>query len=476
MLGYWAIFKEVIMPFIPHTDEDVKQMLVAIGVAEIDDLFDEVPANLTIDSLKNVPTGINEMQASVLFKEFGSLNQQVSCFLGAGAYEHHIPAAVWDLTSRGEFMTAYTPYQAEASQGGLQLIYEFQTMMASLTGMDISNASMYEGATALSEAVLMAIRSNRRNKARKVLLATTVNSNYRQVLDLIAAKQNIQFIELAYCQKQGTTLLSDLEKYQDEDIAAVVVQQPNFFGCLEDVDHITDWAHQKQALVVASVNPTSLALLKAPGKWGEQGADIVTGEGQPLGVPLASGGPYFGFMCCKQALVRQMPGRIVGRTVDSDGKQGFTLTLQAREQHIRRAKATSNICTNQGLLVTAATIYMSIIGPQGLKKVAIQSHQNLEYLKQKLAALDDIELVFNASNFHEAVIRLPIAAEKVVEKMLQHGILAGLPLHQDYSELKNSLLVCVTETKTQQDMDNYVACLQLSLNQIKKTSKKAAKV
>ena len=361
------------MPFIPHTEEDVKSMLAAIGVESIENLFDEIPAELRAEGLTKVPEGVSEMEISRIMHEHAEKDSRALCFAGAGAYEHHIPAAVWEITTRGEFYSAYTPYQAEASQGTLQLLYEYQTMMASLTGMDISNASLYDGASALAEAVLMAIRANRKSKSKRILMPRTVNPKYRQVAHNICKGQGITFEELDFDMEGGHIRLDSLPK-DPGDFAALVIPQPNYFGVLEDIDALTDWAHEHKALVIAVVNPTSLALLKAPGTWGEIGADVTCGEGQPLGAPLSSGGPYFGFMACREKYVRQMPGRIIGRTVDLDGKEGFTLTLQAREQHIRRSKATSNICTNQGLLVTAATIYMALVGPDGLTKVAHASH------------------------------------------------------------------------------------------------------
>ncbi|MCP5092350.1 MAG: aminomethyl-transferring glycine dehydrogenase subunit GcvPA, partial [Gammaproteobacteria bacterium] len=340
------------MPFIPHTEKDTREMLAAIGADSIEDLFDEIPKNLRIDHLHEVPEAHNEMEVSRLMRDRAAMDGSPLCFIGAGAYEHHIPTAVWDIATRGEFYSAYTPYQAEASQGTLQVIYEYQTMITRLTGLDVSNASLYDGASALAEAALMAVRSNRRVKTGRVLLAPGVNPVYEQVASAIAGAQGLTFERLPTDAASGNVAFEQLEDGQEP--VAVVVQQPSFPGTLDDVDRLADWAHAQGALVIGVVNPMSLALLKAPGNWGEEGADIAIGEGQPFGVPLSSGGPYFGFMTCKQKHVRQMPGRIVGRTTDLDGNPGFTLTLQAREQHIRRSKATSNICTNQGLMVTAA--------------------------------------------------------------------------------------------------------------------------
>ena len=400
------------MAFIPHTDQDVTDMLAAIGVPNIEQLFDEIPQNLRIKSLAGVPTAMNEMEIGRLMSARAKADGKPLCFIGAGAYEHHIPAAVWAITTRGEFYSAYTPYQAEASQGTLQLLYEYQTMIASLTGMQVANASLYDGASAVAEASLMAVRANRKSKSQRILVPTTVHPHYRKVAAATAGNQGLRFEEVPYSPTEGRTLVESLTKFDGQDITALVVQQPNFFGTLEDVDALTDWARARNILVIAVVNPTSLAMLKPPGEWGVHGADIAVGEGQPLGVPLSSGGPYFGFITTRMEYVRQMPGRIVGRTVDLNGRPGFTLTLQAREQHIRRAKATSNICTNQGLLVTAATIYMSIMGPQGLERVAAASHARTRELVTALSRVKGVRTAFSTPCFHEAVLLLdrPVAA------------------------------------------------------------------
>lgn len=331
------------MPFIPHTDADVASMLATIGASDIDALFEEIPAALRIKSLAGIPEALTEMEIGRLMQARAQQDGRPLNFIGAGAYEHHIPAAVWAIVTRGEFYSAYTPYQAEASQGTLQLLYEYQTMMASLTGMQVSNASLYDGASALAEACLMAVRAHRKSKSARILVPASLNPTYLQVARACTEGQNLKFDILPYEPKLGVTQPSGLDQYKGQDITAVVVQQPNFFGQLEDVDAITDWAHANNALMIAVVNPLSLAILKPPGEWGAKGVDIVVGDGQPLGVPLSSGGPYFGFMTTRMEHVRQMPGRIIGRTVDLDGKQGFTLTLQAREQHIRRSKATSTL-------------------------------------------------------------------------------------------------------------------------------------
>ena len=454
------------MPFIPHSEADVQSMLAAIGVQRIDDLFDEIPASLKIAALDGVPSGLSEMEVTRLMKARAAQDGTPLNFAGAGAYEHHIPAAVWTVVSRGEFYSAYTPYQAEASQGTLQLIYEYQTMMTRLTGMDVSNASLYDGATALAEAALMAERCARRGP-RRILVPRTVHPAYRKTLKTIVELQNIEVVEFDFCHEGANAGGVDPQWLAQQDFGAftaLVIPQPNFFGVLEDVDALTDWAHSKDALVIGVVNPVSLAVLKAPGRWGAEssqnrGADIVCGDGQPMGVPLSSGGPYFGILACKQALVRQMPGRIVGRTTDLDGREGFALTLQAREQHIRRAKATSNICTNQGLLVTAATIYMAMLGPEGLRRVAANSMANAHALREKLRAIDGVQLLFARAQFHECAISVPIDAGELIERLAHKNIVAGVALEDDYPELGHALLTCATETKTHDDIDFFAAAM-----------------
>ncbi|MDQ3184923.1 MAG: aminomethyl-transferring glycine dehydrogenase subunit GcvPA [Pseudomonadota bacterium] len=450
------------MPFIPHTEEDINAMLLSIGANTIDDLFDEIPPALKSGRLNHVPPGLNEMEISRLMLERADADGRYLNFIGAGAYEHHIPAAVWQIATRGEFYSSYTPYQAEASQGSLQLLYEYQTMMASLMGMDVSNASMYDGASALAEAALMAVRSHK--SSRRILIPATVHPIYRRVVRTIVRNQGIDVVELPYCRQSGQTLPESLSDFGKEEFAALVIPQPNFFGVLEQVDALTDWAHSKNALAIGVVNPMALAILTPPGAWGTKGADIAVGEGQPLGIPLSSGGPYFGFMACKQTLVRQMPGRIIGRTTDQDGKPGFVLTLQAREQHIRRSKATSNICTNQGLMVTAATIYMALTGPEGLRRIAAQSHANMLTLLEKLKVLKGVKRVFSGPLFHEAVIALPAPVDDILRALKDKQILGGLNLKEYYPELDNTILVCATETKTCADLEAYAGHLSQAID------------
>jgi len=447
------------MTFIPHTSTEVTEMLDTIGVATIEALFDEIPANLRIRTHLQIPPALTEMELTRFMKKRAQQDEGQLCFIGSGAYEHHIPAVVWDIASRGEFLTSYTPYQAEASQGNLQLLYEYQTMMASLMALDVSNASLYEGATALAEAILMAVRVNKQSKTSHILLPQSVHPFYRQVVKTIVSQQQIKISEIAFNKVTGQIDRDALKQFSAEDITALVVPQPNFFGVLEDVDILTNWAHAKTAVVIGVVNPLAMALLKPPGQWGAQGADIACGEGQPLGIPLASGGPYYGFLCCKKMYMRQLPGRIVGRTVDQSGKEGFVLTLQAREQHIRRAKATSNICTNQGLMVTASTIYMSLLGPRGLRKVALACHQNLLSLQKKLATVSGIKPLFTQPAFHEMVIHLSQPVDMVLQQLAQLKIQAGFNVSRAYPNLSNGLLLCVTETKTEEEIDFFVARL-----------------
>ena len=447
------------MPFIPHTEQDVSEMLAAIGAPSIEALFDEIPANLRGASLAEVPSGLNELEVMQLMQARARADGRPLCFIGAGAYEHHIPAAVWSTVTRGEFYSAYTPYQAEASQGTLQCIYEYQTMIASLTGMEVCNASLYDGATALAEAVLMAVRANRRSHSARILMPRNLHPHYRAVVLTTAGQQGVKLEELPYERATGHTALETLAPFAGQDFTALVIAQPNFFGVFEEVDAMTDFAHAHGALVIAAVNPTSLALLKPPGSWGEKGANIVIGDGQPLGCPLSSGGPYFGFMSTRMEYVRQMPGRLVGRTLDLEGRPGFTLTLQAREQHIRRAKATSNICTNQGLLMLAGTVYLALLGAEGLERVASMSMLRTEQLARALTAISGVRRAFARAGFHEIVLLLDRPAAPVLAALSACGIEGGLDLIDYYPELGPALLVCATETKTAEDIDRYARAL-----------------
>lgn len=443
------------MPFIPHTEDDVNRMLSSIGVDSIENLFDEIPEELKCGSLNAIPPGMSEMEITALMHQRAAEDGQPHCFIGAGAYDHHIPAAVWELTTRGEFYTAYTPYQAEASQGTLQLLYEYQSMMTALTGMDVSNASLYDGASAVAESILMAVRANRKSKSRRILMPRSLHPAYRKTARTIVHNQNIDLVELPFDTASGKTDLDALNSYSGEDITALIIPQPNFFGVLEDVDVLTSWAKNNGAISIAVVNPLALAILRPPGEWSHEGVDICCGEGQPLGIPLSSGGPYLGFMCCRQQHVRQMPGRIIGGTADLDGTRGYSLTLQAREQHIRRSKATSNICTNQGLMVTAATIYMALLGGEGMAKTAAAAHANTEKLVQKLCSIDGVDRLFDSPVFHESVLKINAEAKNVLRSLAAHNVLGGYDLSEEYPELGDAILVCATEKRTEQQIDSF---------------------
>ena len=448
------------MPFIPHTQDDIQEMLKTIGIQKIETLFDEIPESLRHAPLDGVPDGVTEMELSRIARERASLDSGLLCFIGAGSYEHHIPAAVWDVTTRGEFMTAYTPYQAEASQGSLQLIYEYQTMMASLMALEVSNASLYDGATGLAEAILMAVRlAGKKHKRSRILIPRAIHPHYRAAAHAIVYQQNIELVDVPYLEKTGTVDMAALNELYNDETAALIIPQPNFFGVLEEVDQLTDWASEKNILSIAVVNPVAMSLLEAPGQWGQQGVDIACGEGQPLGIPMASGGPYYGFLCCKKVHVRQMPGRVVGRTIDLNGRQGFVLTLQAREQHIRRAKATSNICTNQGLMVTASTIFMSLLGPEGLRQVAMLCHERTRELKKALTDIAGVSTVFTSPYFHEVVVRLKQPVASVLKELAKRGVQGGYALQDTYPELSDCLLICATETKTTADIMTFATQL-----------------
>ncbi|MBF0340116.1 MAG: aminomethyl-transferring glycine dehydrogenase subunit GcvPA [Magnetococcales bacterium] len=450
------------MPFIPHTPADIQTMLQCIGVPEVESLFGEIPTDLRCPSL-DLPPALGEMAVGRLMRDRAESDANGLCFIGAGAYEHHIPAAVWEIAGRGEFLTSYTPYQAEASQGTLRLLYEFQTMMAGLTAMDAGNASLYDGGSGLGEAVLMAARSSA-HPGGKILLPATIHPHYRAVVQAMTRDQDLEVVEIPFDPVEGRIHPKTLNRFHGQKVAALVIPQPNFFGVLEEVDLLTDWAKAEGAIVVGLVNPVSLGLLKPPGLWGAQGADIACGDGQPLGIPLSSGGPYFGFLCCKQPLLRQMPGRIVGRTEDPQGNTGFILTLQAREQHIRRAKATSNICTNQGLMTVAAAIHLSLLGPEGLANTAAVCHARTKALVEKLTAIPGVTRLFSGPFFHEVALKLPKPVAPVLARLARLGIQGGYRLGQGYAQMDKALLVCATETRTEADLDLYADTLSWVLN------------
>ncbi|MBT4137961.1 MAG: aminomethyl-transferring glycine dehydrogenase subunit GcvPA [Candidatus Latescibacteria bacterium] len=439
------------MNYTPHTGADVQHMLQTIGLDTTDDLFAPIPKSLRVKDLKVAP-GMSEME--VLQAVDGLASQAAAqapalSFLGGGAYDHFSPTVVDAMISRGEFFTAYTPYQPEVSQGTLRAIFEFQTMMCELTGMETANASMYDGSSALAEAVLMSVRMN---GGSRVLLPRSLHPFYKQVIETYVKGINLELVEIPWTEAGGVDI-EVLKSELTEDTAAVVIQNPNFLGVLEALDEIGDVVNASKTAFVACVNPISLGIIKPPGDFG---ADIVVGDGQPLGLPLAYGGPYVGFFTSRDAHLRKMPGRICGQTTDVDGKRGFVLTLQTREQHIRRDKATSNICTNQTLCATATTVYLAAVGPQGLREVGElnwnRSHQALD----GLTALDGVSSKFSGSTFNEFVVEVNGKASDVLERLRQQGISAGIDLGRFYPELDNCILTCVTEKKTEADVARLV--------------------
>lgn len=440
--------------YIPNTREDQEKMLSAIGAGSVAELFSDIPEDIRLDRDLDLPDAMHEQELVSHMKAIASENVNTAdhpCFLGAGVYDHFIPSVVGHVISRSEFYTSYTPYQPEISQGTLQAIFEYQTMICRLTGMDVSNASMYDGATAVAEAALMAVRSTGREK---VLVSRGVHPQYREVLRTYAVHAGIGIAEVGL--SGGMTDLDGLRDALSGEagVAAVIMQSPNFFGAIEDMEAATALAHEYGALSVACVDPVSLAILQPPGEYG---ADIAAGEGQPLGNPLNYGGPHFGFLAAKQKLVRKMPGRIVGQTTDSEGRRGFVLTLQAREQHIRREKAVSNICSNQALNALAATVYLSVMGKQGLKQVAELCLSKSHYAYSKLLATGRFEKVCDAPFFREFAVRsVDEPVETINRRLRDRGMIGGLALERYYPEMKNCWLVAVTEKRTRQEIDAFV--------------------
>lgn len=436
------------MRFIPHTDAEKQQMLEFLGLEQTDQLFQDIPQDIRLNRELKVSGGLSELELTRHMASLAKQNtgvEETICFLGAGAYDHYIPSAVKHILGRAEFYTAYTPYQPEISQGVLQSIYEYQSMIRLLTGMDAANASMYDGASALAEGALMACAATRRER---VVISGAVHPEYREVVKTYLYGPKIQLVEAPY--RDGITSLEDTAALLDKNTAALLVQYPNFFGSIEDLSQLAEAAHSVGALLVVCADPIALGLLKAPGACG---ADIVVGEGQGLGLPLSYGGPYLGFLACKEKYLRRMPGRIVGQTVDVDGKRAFVLTLQAREQHIRRDKATSNICSNQALCALAATVYLSLLGRKGLTKVAELCVQKTNYAKGLLAQLPGYELPWPGPTFKEFVIKTPLSPAKINQELLQHNILGGLDLGRYYPELAGHMLLCVTEKRSRQEIE-----------------------
>jgi glycine dehydrogenase subunit 1 len=445
--------------FTPHTPKEIEEMLKVIGVNSIEDLFEKVPEKQRFPNL-DLPDRLTEMEIAVELNDIAAANASTDnfiSFLGAGAYDHYIPAAVDMLIKRGEFYTAYTPYQPEVSQGTLQAIFEFQSLMTELSGMDVSNASHYDGATAAAEAAILAYH-NFRGKRKKVLISRSVNPQYREtVRTYMQGLDNVMVHGDAESDGTAGDINQLIEKI-DDHTAVVLVQYPDFFGRIIDYTKLVNAAHDKGALVTFIFNPTALGLLKPPGEFG---ADIAVGDGQPLGIPLSFGGPYLGIFTIKDKYVRKLAGRLVGETVDEDGKRAYVLTLTAREQHIRREKSTSNICTNQGLMALAATIYLSLLGKHGFKQVANLCYQKAHYAAEKISKLEGYPLAFPKTPFfHEFVIKTPKPVNEINLHLQNHWILGGYDLSQDYPELENHMLIAVTEKITKEDIDDFVTALE----------------
>jgi glycine dehydrogenase subunit 1 len=439
------------MPYVPHTERDVEEMLATIGVDSIDDLFVEIPESLRHRETLNVPHALDEHSLFGHMKQLSEKNldlTQLTCFLGAGIYDKFSPAMVGTVISRGEYLTAYTPYQPEFSQGYLQTIYEFQTMIANLYGMEISNASMYDGATAVAEAAIMACGIKRKNK---VAVSQAVHPHFRQVIRTYCWAMNVEVNELPL--HDGQT--AGLDKL-DGDEACVVVGYPNFFGVIEDLAQVRKAADNADALMIVSADPSAMGLLKPPGEFG---ADIVTGEGQPLGLPMGYGGPLLGLFACKKEFVRRIPGRIVGKTKDEDGEPGYTMTLRTREQDIRREKATSNICTNEALMALAATVYMSAVGEKGFRSLAETTVRNTQYAIQQLEKAGG-KLSFGGHFFGEFAMRFSMPASELRDRLVEKGFLAGLPLSDYYQDMDNDLLIAVTEIRTKQEIDDFAQAVK----------------
>lgn len=434
--------------YIPHTEEDVREMLEVIGLKRVEDLFGVIPGRHRLSRPLNLPPPLSE--ADLLRHLHGLQSQTYSSFLGGGAYHHFIPAVVSHLASRSEFYTAYTPYQPEISQGTLQAIFEYQTLMCQLTGMEVSNASMYDGASSLAEAVLMAHRITGR---RRILISEAAHPEYRRVIQTYIDPDEQEVVLIPYVKEGGRTDEKILNQYFDQDVSAVVIQNPNFFGVIEDFRDVGEKVHQAGGLMIVCFSEAvACGILRPPGEFG---ADIVAGEGQSLGIPLSFGGPYLGIFATKEKFVRNMPGRLVGETVDLEGKRGFVLTLATREQHIRREKATSNICTNEGLCALMATVFLSCLGKEGLKELALMNLSKAEYAKQMISKIHECRIAFSSPTFNEFVLRIEGDPEKILERMRREGILGGLDLRRFYPELDHHLLVTVTEMNSKEEIDQW---------------------
>lgn len=451
------IARDVTKMFIPHTAKEREDMLRVVGVKKLEDLFQDVPEKYRFPKL-SLPPALSEMEAIAQVEGLSLANESTKdlvCFLGAGAYNHYIPAAVDTIISRGEFYTAYTPYQPEISQGTLQVIFEYQSLISALTGMEVCNASHYDGATAVAEAGILAYH-HFHGKRSKIIVSPAVHPHYRATLR--SYLHGFQDIKITGDQNDENALTKPdgIISLIDENTSLVIVQYPDFFGRIFDLSSLIQAAHERGALVAVSVNPITLGMLKPPGEFG---ADIVTGEGQPLGIPLSFGGPYLGIFATKKELVRKLSGRLVGETVDNKGRRGYVLTLTAREQHIRRDKATSNICTNQGLMALASCVYLTLLGKQGLKEVANLCYQKAHYAANEIAKIPGYAVVNETEFFHEFVVHCPQSVEDLNLHLLDHGILGGFDLGCEYPLLKNHMLVAVTEMVTKEDIDTFCSVL-----------------
>ena len=431
------------MKYFPHTQQDIEQMLSVAGVKSMDELFGEIPQQLLFNREFNLPEAMSEIEIRNYFEALSKRNSNLVCFAGTGVEDHYSPSVIAPLISRGEFLTAYTPYQPEISQGTLQYIFEYQSMICELTGMDVTNASMYDGTTATAEAMMMCVSIAK--KRNKVLLSATVDPKVRRVVETYAKYQGVVIETIA--EKDGVTDLADLEaKLAADDVAGVILAQPNFYGIIEDYSGVADMCHAKKAQFVMNAKLSALAVLKTPAEWG---ADIACGDAQSLGIPMTYGGPYVGYLACTNTHVRKLPGRIVGATTDVDGKRAFVLTLQAREQHIRREKANSNICSNQSLMALYVTIYMSVMGHKGLSEACSLSYSGAHYLAEQLAATGKCTMAHDKPFFNEFAVKTSVPAQQILEKLLENGILGGVRIADD------TLLVCVTEQRTKAEMDKF---------------------
>lgn len=443
-------------PYIPNTDNDINEMLSAIGVNSIEELFKDIPKDVRLNRELNLPDSFSEIEVRRALGSLANKNkstEDLTCFLGAGSYDHYIPSVIKHLVSRSEFYTAYTPYQPEISQGTLQGVFEYQSMICNLTGMDVSNVSMYDGPTAAAEGAILASVSTRR---KTVLISKTVNPETRKVLKTYLKFRNVNMVEIK--EKDGVTDLEDLQNNINGDIAGVLLQYPNFFGIVEDIKEIEKLVHGNKSLLMMSVDPIALGLLKSPG---ELGADIVVGEGQALGGSMSFGGPVLGFMTVTTKLMRKMPGRIVGETVDVDGKRAFVLTLQAREQHIRREKATSNICSDQTLNSIAAAIYLSSLGKKGIKEVANQCIQKSHYAYNELIKTGKFKPLFEKPFFKEFAVKTEKSVDEINAKLLEKGILGGFNLEKTDYSYENAVLISVTEQRSKEEIDNFVKIMEV---------------